>query len=134
MVEDQTQMRGDFMKKILMAVFAVSLVGFIGCTKCSTKKMMPGETQPMAMLTADTVGNGLAPAICEKYSTCNPSPEFNKEQCLKDIGTGITENLKQAPNLNVDQAKLSACAKVIQESACEVLNSTTPPVGCEFLQ
>lgn len=120
------------MKKTMIMLVGLGLVGMVGCTKCSPKK--GAESQPMAMLTAEDIGKGLAPAICEKYGSCNPTPDFNKDQCLQDIGNGITENLKQAADLKVDQAKLMACAKVIQESQCEVLNSTTPPVGCEFLQ
>lgn len=119
------------MRKFLLLVSAVLALGSVGCSKCSPKGMLPGGDKTVA---ADQIGASLSPAICEKYSSCNQSPEFNKEQCLKDISTGITENLKQTQDLKVDQAMLDACVKAIQASACEALNSATPPTGCEFLQ
>src|SRR3989338_6312549 len=101
----------------LVAVAIIAL-GIFGCTKCSPKALMEKKA-----ITVEAIGGALAPAICEKYSSCNQSPEFNKEQCLKDIGTGITENLKQAKDLKVDQDKLDACLKAITASPCEALNS-----------
>ena len=114
---------------ISLVAVAMVAVGITGCTKCSPKALM--EKKP---ITVEAVGSALAPAICGKYVSCNQSPEFNKEQCLKDIGAGITENLKQAADLKVDQDKLDACLKAINASPCEALNSATPPAGCEFLQ
>lgn len=114
---------------ISLAVVVIMTSGIFGCAKCSPKALM--EKKP---ITVEAIGSALAPAICEKYSSCNQSPEFNKEQCLKDIGTGITENLKQTADLKVDQDKLDGCLKAITASPCEALNSATPPVGCEFLQ
>lgn len=133
------------MKKILMMVLAVGVVGLIGCTKCATKKTMEGMEgeemaapeagQPMAMLTAEKIGESLAPVICDKYASCNDNnPEFDQEKCRLEIGNGIMQNLKQVADLAVDQVKLDACAKVIREATCEILNSTTPPPDCEFLQ
>lgn len=128
------------MRKLLLLISAILVSGSIGCSKCSPeglkglKEMMPGGGETKATMAADQIGGALAPVICEKYSTCNPAPDFNKDQCLKDISTGITENLKQTQDLKVDQAALDACTKAIQASACEALNSATPPAGCEFLQ
>ncbi len=118
------------MKSVLRIVCAASLVlGLVGCTKCAPKG---AANKPM---TVDQIGAALAPAICEKYGSCNKdNQEFNKDQCMKDISTGITENLKQAKDLNVDQAKLDGCIKAVKESPCEALNSQTPPQGCDFLQ
>lgn len=119
------------MKKLLLLVSAILVLGPFGCSKCSPKGMISGGDKTV---TADQIGAALAPAICEKYSTCNQTPDFNKDQCLKDIGTGITENLKQSQDLKVNQASLDACVKAVTGSPCEALNSATPPVGCEFLQ
>lgn len=123
------------MRKFLLSVPVVLALCSIGCTKCSPKGMMPGGgEEKAATLAVDQIGSSLAPIICEKYASCNPDPNFNKDQCLKDISTGIAENLKQTQDLKVEQAGLDACVKAIQASACEALNSATPPTGCEFLQ
>lgn len=125
------------MKKILMILTAVGLAaGFAGCSKCSPEKIKGmvsgGDDKPV---TTETIGQTLAPAICEKYGTCNKdNPQFNKEQCLQEISTGIGQNLKTATDLKVTQASLDACKKAIEASACEALNSASPPAGCEFLQ
>lgn len=118
------------MRSILAFLAVVTVAaGVSGCTKCSPKALIEKSA-----LTVEAIGGALAPAICEKYASCNQSPEFNKEQCLKDIGTGITENLKQTADLKVDQGTLDGCVQAIAASPCEALNSSTPPTGCEFLQ
>ena len=127
-------MRGNMKKILVIGLAAVFAAGVAGCTKCSpgkVKEMVTGEDKPLAV---EVVGKTLAPAICEKYATCNQSPEFNKEQCLQEISTGIAENLKTSPDLKVTEATLDACKKAITDAPCEALNSTTPPAGCEFLQ
>jgi hypothetical protein len=120
------------MRKILaiMVVFGLA-AGLAGCTKCSPKSLMKSEDAAVAV---DAIGKTLAPAICEKYSTCNQSPEFNKDQCIQEISAGIAENLKTATDLKVTEAALDGCKKAIGSAPCEALNSTTPPTGCEFLQ
>lgn len=117
------------MRKVMLAMLMFAVAGGLAaCTKCSPK----GASN--VPLTGEAIGGTLAPAICEKYSSCNQGQEFNKDQCLKDISAGITENLKQAKDLKVDQAKLDGCVKAVKDSPCEALNSQTPPTGCEFLQ
>jgi hypothetical protein len=117
------------MKKRLWLFPILMMLSAAGCSKCA--KMGGGESKA---LTVDQIGSTLAPAICEKYGSCNQNPEFNKDQCLKDIGAGITENLKQAKDLKVDQAMLDGCVAAVKGAACDALNSATPPKGCEFLQ
>ena len=124
------------MKKIWMilsvAVFAASLAG---CTKCSPQKVketLSGSEKPVAAV--EDIGKTLAPVICEKYNSCNQNPDFNKEQCLAEIGTGISENLKSADLSKVTSSVLDACQKAITDAPCEALNSESPPVGCELLQ
>lgn len=119
------------MKKRLWLLPIFMMLSAAGCSKCA-KGLMPGGEKKN--VTVDQIGATLAPAICEKYGSCNQNPEFNKDQCLKDIGAGITENLKQAQDLKVDQAMLDGCVKAVQAAACDALNSATPPKGCEFLQ
>jgi len=120
------------MRKLLLLVPVFIVACAMGCSKCSTKGFLPGGEKKA--VTVDQIGSTLAPAICEKYGSCNKSPEFNKDQCLKDIGTGITENLKQAQDLKVDQAMLDTCVTAVKAAACDALNTATPPTGCEFLQ
>lgn len=118
------------MRSLLAMVLAVALGWALsGCAKCAPKGAV--ESKPLGV---EDIGKSLAPVICEKYSACNQGQEFNKEQCIKDITTGIGENLKQAQNMAVDQGKLDGCLAAVKAAACEALNSQTPPTGCEFLQ
>lgn len=122
------------MKKIFALAVVLSVVGLAACTKCSpgsVKDMVSGGDKPMAV---EEIGKILAPIICAKYGTCNQNPEFNKDQCIKEISTGIGENLKNAADLKVTSSVLEACQKAIGAAPCEALNSTNPPTGCEFLQ
>lgn len=121
------------MRKFLFLIPVVLVLGGVGCSKCSPKSLLSGGGKKS--MTVDEIGSTLAPAICEKYGSCNQgNQEFNKDQCLKDISAGIAENLKQAKDLQVDQAKLDSCMKAVKDSPCEALNSQAPPQGCEFLQ
>jgi hypothetical protein len=124
------------MKKIVMMMVALlSIAGMAGCTKCSPSKMKEMVSSAPKELTVDEIGKTLAPAICGKYETCNKdNAQFNKDQCLQEIATGITENLKTAANLKVTQEALDGCKKSIEAAACDALNSSAPPTGCEFLQ
>lgn len=122
------------MKKIFALAILLSVVGFAACTKCSpgsVKEMVSGGDKPLAV---EEIGKTLAPVICAKYGTCNQNPEFNKDQCITEISTGIGENLKNATDLKVTAATLDTCQKAITAAPCEALNSTNPPTGCEFLQ
>ena len=124
------------MKKILMlAVAVVAAAGFSGCTKCSPEKMKEMVSSAPKAIDVTEIGKTLAPAICGKYETCNKdNAQFNKDQCLQEISAGIADNLKKSPDLKVTQETLDGCKKAITDSACEALNSESPPTGCEFLQ
>jgi hypothetical protein len=124
------------MKRILAVVVVAGLAaGFAGCSKCSPGKLKEMVSSAPKQVAVEEIGQTLAPSICGKYETCNKdNPQFNKDQCLKEISAGIAENLKTAVDLKVTQETLDACKKAINDSPCEALNSAAPPTGCEFLQ
>lgn len=123
------------MKKVLGVLVVLGLAaGFAGCTKCSPKDVKSVVSGGDKALAVEEIGKTLAPTICEKYGSCNQNPEFNKEQCITEISTGIAENLKNSADLKVTSATLEGCQKAIGNAPCEALNSTNPPTGCEFLQ
>ncbi len=105
---------------IILVVFCVGAA----CAKKAAEKKI---------LTSEDVGKNLATTLCEKYTTCQPSPDFNKEQCLQEISSGLTERLKTKADLKIEQSMMDTCAKAIASAGCDVLNSENPPQGCEFL-
>ena len=114
------------MKVILSAVLALGLAVTIGgCSKLGFRKktMSPEE-----------VGMTLATLLCEKYTGCQPSPDFKKDQCIQEISKGLGERLKAKTDFKVETAALDGCKKAISGAGCEILSSEAPPSGCEFLQ
>jgi len=115
------------MKKSVGVLVLVGIVTGFGCTR-KTKVVTPED-----------VGKSLATVLCEKYTSCekdakDTSATFNKDQCLQNITTGITDRMKGKTTVKVEQAMLASCSKAITGGTCEVLSNDTPPTGCEFLQ
>ncbi|QQR79569.1 MAG: hypothetical protein IPJ69_09430 [Deltaproteobacteria bacterium] len=111
----------------IVGVLAVVLIGFAGCSKNSAKKVLVPED----------VAKSLSSVLCEKYLGCQPkdgAQALNKDQCLQNITTGISDRIKAKAELKVEQGMVDNCVKAITSAACEVLSSDTPPAGCEFLQ
>ncbi|GEM_PF-3248192 len=115
------------MKKFVGVVVLVGVMTGFGCAKKSK------------VVTPEDVGKSLATVLCEKYTSCqkdakDTSATFNKDQCLQNITTGITDRMKGKTTVKVEQAMLDSCSKAIISGTCEVLSNDTPPAGCEFLQ
>lgn len=114
------------MKKILLTVlfFALS-VTVPACGKFGSKKGIAPEE----------AGRLLAAMLCEKHAGCQPPDSgFNRDQCLQEISTGLSERLKSRSDLKVDQAMIDACTKTVKGGDCSILTSEAPPAGCEFLE
>lgn len=111
------------MRRILIVVVAVGLAA--ACAKKTVEKKI---------VTPEEAGKTLASALCEKYAGCQQGTEFNKDQCLQEIGNGLTERLKSKTELKVDGGMLDGCQKTISGAGCDILQRETPPQGCEFLQ
>ncbi len=118
------------MKKIQMILAAaVMAIGLAGCWNPFSK----APAQP-AFVDADKIASVVSNAICQKYSTCNPTPEFSKEQCTKDASAGISASLKKVTDLKINETQLETCKTAIDQINCEGLSNPNPPAGCEFLQ
>lgn len=113
------------MKSLVTAsILAVCLALTVGCAKKTAEKKN---------ISSEEVGKALATTLCDKYVACQPSPDFNKEQCLQEIMSGLTERLKTKTDLKLEQSSVDGCTKSITAADCEILNSEAPPQGCEFL-
>lgn len=110
------------MRGMIASLLVVSLS--VAAAGCARKKAV----------TPEEAAKSLASLLCEKYAGCQQNPDFNKDQCLQEIGNGLTERLKAKADLKVESGMLEGCKKTITGSGCEVLSSDAPPAGCEFLQ
>jgi hypothetical protein len=113
------------MKKIMSVVVVLGMAVVVGgCSKFKPEKKE---------VTSEEVSKALASALCEKYAGCQPAPEFNKDQCLQQISTGLGERFKTKAELKVEKGMLDGCLNSIKSGACEMLGSESAPTGCEFL-
>lgn len=109
----------------MLGMIVVASLAIAGCSK-SKKVLAPEE-----------VAKSLSTVLCDKYLGCQPkdgAQALNKDQCLQNITTGISDRVKAKGELKVEKGMVDTCVKAIQAAACEVLSSDTPPAGCEFLQ
>lgn len=110
-------------RRVWSGLVVLLMVTLVSCAKKNEKKAV----------TPEDVGKTLAAQLCEKYVGCQPNPEFNKEECLQQITTGLSDRLKAKTELKVEQSMLDTCVKAITGANCDVLSSETAPAGCDFL-
>ena len=110
------------MRNLILAVLVAGLVA-AGCGMFGKKGVSPEEA-----------GKSLAQLLCEKHAGCPHEGEFNKERCVQEISSGLTERLKAQPDAKVAKAALDTCSRAISSGDCAILTSDQPPAGCEFLE